>query len=79
MFRSTGIHGIDCIVRDAFLTSSFYMQGMSPDVVTYTTLMKALIKAEQFDQVDYSYLYISVHFSKRTKSIRLFISAIKGA
>jgi len=33
---------------------------MSPDVVTYTTLMKALIKAEQLDQVSYSHLFLDV-------------------
>lgn len=28
-----------------------FLKGISPDVVTYTTLMKALIKAEELDQV----------------------------
>jgi hypothetical protein len=51
------------------------MQGMSPDVVTYTTLMKALIKGEQLDQVGYSHLYIFVYFSKLTEVIRLLKSA----
>lgn len=38
----------------------FAVQGMSPDVVTYTTLMKALIKAEQLDQVRCIHLHIAV-------------------
>lgn len=36
---------------------------MSPDVVTYTTLMKALIKAEELDQVCFtvSFGFILLH------------------
>lgn len=45
-----------------FLPLWFAVQGMSPDVVTYTTLMKALIKAEQLDQVSYSHLFLRVVF-----------------
>lgn len=29
----------------------FMLQGLRPDVITYTTLMKALIRVEQFDKV----------------------------
>lgn len=29
------------------------LQGMKPDVVTYTTVMKALIRVDKFDQVFY--------------------------
>lgn len=34
-----------------FIVLHFILQGLRPDVITYTTLMKALIRVEQFDKV----------------------------
>jgi hypothetical protein len=33
------------------------LQDFRPDVITYTTLMKALIRVEQFDKVNTNFLH----------------------
>nr|GEY64923.1 pentatricopeptide repeat-containing protein At5g42310, mitochondrial-like [Tanacetum cinerariifolium] len=40
---------------EAFAVLQYMKQnGLKPDIVTYTTLMKALIRVEKFDEVCYS-------------------------
>lgn len=40
-----------------FLPLLILSQGMSPDVVTYTTLMKAFMRVKKYEKVRLSYLY----------------------
>lgn len=49
--ETQGFQDLSKTYSDPLLYLLGRMQGMSPDVVTYTTLMKALIKAKQLDQV----------------------------
>jgi pentatricopeptide repeat protein len=47
--------GEDRRIAEAFSVLQFMKEnGLRPDVITYTTLMKALIRVEQFEKVSYS-------------------------
>lgn len=41
-----------------------FLKAFTPDIVTYTTLMKAFIRAKKFEKVPYAFLdnFVSIFF-----------------